>query len=196
MTSSDFMPLSLDSLQNASAYAAAKSNSSTPTVEELESMGYTVADSDNAMGLDFEDFLQLMVQQLQNQTIDSAADTSDMLNQMVQMSVVQMMSTVQTSLENLTAASTMTYAASLVGKTVTVGTYDEEGNIQEIVGTVEGTGSYQNTPVIFVNGEMYPLSNIMAVGTLPEIPDEGAGGETGAGEGGQETPETPETSAV
>lgn len=103
---------------------------------------------------------------------------------------LNVMSKVQTSLDNLTTASTMTYAASLVGKTVTVGSYDEEGNIQEIVGTVDGTGSYQNTPVIFVKGEMYPLSSIMAVGTLPEVPDTGAGGETDAGsEGTQETPE-------
>ena len=108
MTTSDFMPLSLDTLRTASANSAAKTNSSTPTAEELEKWGYTVADTDNALGLDFTDFLQLMVQQLQNQTIDNAADTSDMLNQMVQMSVVQMMSTVQTSLDNLTAASTMT----------------------------------------------------------------------------------------
>ena len=165
MTSSDFMPLSLDTLQTAGTYAAAKSSS--PTVDEVESWGYTVNDSDDAFGLDFTDFLQLMVQQLQNQTIDNAADTSDMLNQMVQMSVVQMMSKVQTSLDNLTTASTMTYAASL-----------------------DGTGSYQNTPVIFVKGEMYPLSSIMAVGTLPEVPDTGAGGETDAGsEGTQETPE-------
>ena len=80
------------------------------------------------MGLDFSDFMQLMIVQLQNQTIDNATDTSDMLNQLVQMSVVQMLSTVQTSIENLTDASTMSYAASLVGKTVTVGRYDEEGN--------------------------------------------------------------------
>ena len=39
-----------------------------------------------------------MVQQLQNQTMDNATDTSDMLNQLVQMSVVEMM-TVQTSID-------------------------------------------------------------------------------------------------
>lgn len=191
MASSDFMPLSLDTFQTSGAYAA-KNTSSTPTTEELQSWGYTVSDSDNAIGLDFTDFLQLMVQQLQNQTIDNTADTSDMLNQMVQMSMVQMMSSVQSSLEDLTAASTMTYAASLVGKTVTVGSYDENGKIQEIVGTVEATGTYQNSPVIFVNGEMYPLNSIMAVGTLPEIPEQSAGAETG-GEGSQETAETPAT---
>lgn len=197
MESSDFMPMSLDTFQNASRYAAAKSNGNL-TVEEVEELGYTVKD-DNDFGLDFTDYLNLMVQQLQNQTIDNTADTSDMLNQMVQMSVVQMMSTVQSSLENLTAATTMSYAASLVGKTVTVGVYNDKGEIEEVVGTVQGTGTYQDIPVIFINDEMYPLNSIMAVGTLPEIPDEGEGGEggdggetggTGGTEGGdQETPE-------
>ena len=198
MSTSGITPLSLDTFQTSGTYAAAKT-SSTPTVEELESMGYTVADPDDAFGLDFTDFLQLMVQQLQNQTIDSAADTSDMLNQMVQMSVVQMMSQVQTSLDNLSATNTMTYAASLVGKTVTVGSYDEEGQLEQIVGTVEGTGTYQNIPVIFVNGEMYALNSIMAVGTLPEVPPEEGEGEGTEGEGqeGEQTgEEQPETQAV
>lgn len=187
---SSFMPISLDTMQTASPYAATAKSSSSPTVDEVESMGYTVTDPDDAIGLDFTDFLQLMVSQLQNQTIDSAADTSDMLNQMVQMSVVQMMSKVQTSLDTLTSASTMTYAASLVGKTVTVGSYDDDGNLKEIEGTVEGTGTYQSTPVIFVDGEMYPLSNIMAVGTLPKAPDTGESGQEGEGSqegGGQDT---------
>lgn len=193
MSSTDFMPMSLDTLQTANPYAATKS-SGTTTKEEVEAMGYTVADEDDAFGLDFNDFLQLMVQQLQNQTIDNTADTSDMLNQMVQMSMVQMMTKVQTSLEDLTTANTMTYAASLVGKTVTVGVYDEEGNIQEVVGEVTGTGTYQNTPVIFVNDEMYALNSIMAVGTLPKVPDEG--GEGGTTEGGstdstEQVPEEP-----
>ncbi|WP_297196453.1 flagellar hook capping FlgD N-terminal domain-containing protein [uncultured Flavonifractor sp.] len=197
MESSDFMPMSLDTFQNVNSYAAAKSGGNL-TVEEVEDLGYTVKD-DNDFGLDFTDYLNLMVQQLQNQTIDNTADTSDMLNQMVQMSVVQMMNTVQTGLENLTAATTMSYAASLVGKTVTVGVYNEEGKIEEVVGTVQGTGTYENVPVIFIDDEMYPLNSIMAVGTLPEIPEEGEGGEGGEGgetggtggtEGGdQETPE-------
>lgn len=191
------MPMSLDTFQNVNSYAAAKSGGNL-TVEEVEDLGYTVKD-DNDFGLDFTDYLNLMVQQLQNQTIDNTADTSDMLNQMVQMSVVQMMNTVQTGLENLTAATTMSYAASLVGKTVTVGVYNEEGKIEEVVGTVQGTGTYENVPVIFIDDEMYPLNSIMAVGTLPEIPEEGEGGEGGEGgetggtggtEGGdQETPE-------
>ena len=181
------MPLSLDTRYAASTYAADSTNA-TMSKEELEKLGYTVSDPSEDLGLDFTDFLQLMVAQLQNQTIDSAADTSDMMNQLVQMSVVQMMSSVKTSLDNLTDASTLTYAASLVGKTVTVGAYDDNGNVQEIVGTVTGTGTYQDTQVIFVNDQMYPLSSIMAVGTLPAVSDTGdSSGDSQTGENGGNT---------
>ncbi|HIY73729.1 MAG TPA: flagellar hook capping protein [Candidatus Intestinimonas merdavium] len=182
--SSDFMPMALDSLSSqASAYASSKTGS-TYTEEELRRMGINLVDPEDS-GLQFEDFLQLMVSQLQNQTIDNTADTSDMLNQLVQMSTVEMLVSVQESLEALVSANTLNYAASLVGKTVTVGQYDENGNIQEIVGTVTGTGTYQGTSVIFVDGEMYALNDIMAVGTLPSLPEQpGEGGESG--EGGNE----------
>ena len=189
------MQLGLESLSAGSAYAAQKSSSGS-TVAELEKQGYTISNPDEDLGLDFTDFLQLMVAQLQNQTIDNATDTTDMLNQLVQMSVVSMMSSVKTSLDTLTVSTTMTYAASLVGKTVTVGAYNEDGELEEIVGEVTGTGTYQGTQVIFVNGEMYPLSSIMAVGELPEVPEEpgeggdgGEGGGTGEGGEGETTPE-------
>lgn len=168
MSSDYFTPMSLETLAAGSAGLYAQKSGSL-TVDELESMGIEVNQPGEDIGLDFTEYLQLMVQQLQNQTIDNTTDTSDMLNQLVQMSVVQMMTTVQESLESLVDASTLNYAASLVGKEVTVGRYDDEGNLEEVVGQVTGTGTYQGTPVIFVNGEMYALNSIMAVGRLPEI---------------------------
>lgn len=178
------MQLGLESLSASKAYSTQKSDST--TVDDLLKEGYTISDPNEDLGLDFSDFLQLMVAQLQNQTIDNATDTTDMLNQLVQMSVVSMMSSVKTSLDTLTVSTTMTYAASLVGKTVTVGVYNDEGELEEVVGEVTGTGTYQGTQVIFINGEMYPLSSIMAVGELPELPEEpGEGGDSGeGGEGG------------
>ena len=172
--SSDFMPQALDSLlasQRASVYGSSKTGSSDNSWME----DYEIHQKGEDMGLDFTDYLQLMVQQLQNQTMDNTTDTSDMLNQLVQMS----------------DANTLTYAASLVGKTVTVGEYGEDGKLQEVVGTVTGTGTYQGVPVIFVDGEMYALSDIMAVGTLPDIPETPDEPEGGSGEGGDtQTPET------
>lgn len=191
MSSDYFTPMSLETLAAGSAGLYAQKSGSL-TVDELESMGIEVNQPGEDIGLDFTEYLQLMVQQLQNQTIDNTTDTSDMLNQLVQMSVVQMMTTVQESLESLVDASTLNYAASLVGKEVTVGRYDDEGNLEEVVGQVTGTGTYQGTPVIFVNGEMYALNSIMAVGRLPEIAETP---ETPAEDGGQ-TDSTEEVRSV
>ncbi len=167
----EFMPMTLTGLSAQSRAQNAKTNAT--DYSDLEKLGINIKDEDDQFGLNFEDFLQLMVQQLQNQTMDNTADTGEMLNQMVQMSTVQMLSSVQDSMEALINASSLSYAASLVGKTVTVGKLDDEGNLQEVVGKVTGTGTYQGAFVIFLDdNEMYYLNDIMAVGTLPDLPEE------------------------
>lgn len=177
--SNDFMPMSLNSLNT--AYST---KTTSPSISDLERQGINVIEQGKDTGLQFEDFLQLMVQQLQNQTMDNTADTSEMLNQLVQMSTVEMLSTVKDGLEALVNASTLNYAASLVGKTVTVGRRDDEGKLEEVVGAVTGTGTYQGMSVIFVDGKMYALNDIMAIGELPKKPE--APGE-GGDENGQKT---------
>ena len=119
--------------------------------------------------LSFEDMLQLMIAQFQNQTIDNQADTNDMMNQLVSMSTMQAMNEMTDQMKELTLANVMSYAASLVGQEVTLGVgYDEKGNIIEKVGTVEAMGTYNGQTVIFVDGKSYYLSSIMAVGRLPD----------------------------
>lgn len=113
--------------------------------------------------LDMTDFLSLMVAMFQNQDIDNAASTSDMMNQMVQMSVVQAITDISTLINDST---TLTYAASLVGKEVTIGQY-VGGELQELVGTVTGTGTLNGQQVIFLGDKSYYLSDIMAIGRLP-----------------------------
>lgn len=146
----------------------------------------SVKKGSDSFGLDMTDFLKMMVAQFQNQDPENAADTSDMLNQMVQMSMIQ-------AIADITDAVSLSYSASLVGKEVTVGTFDSEGKLQEVVGTVTGTGSYNGSPVIYVDGQMYSMSSIMAVGRLPstepaqpeqpeqpDVTEPGGTGETGA----------------
>ena len=109
-----------------------------------------------------------MVTQLQNQTIDNTADTNDMMNQIIQMTVMQAITEMSTKVEDLTEANILSYAASLVGQTVTLPGYDKEGKlIGEKEGVVTGTGLYNGQRVIFVDGETYLLNQIMAVGKLP-----------------------------
>ena len=156
-------------------------------IAALTSMQSTssVKKNSDSFGLDMTDFLKMIVAQFQNQDPENAADTSDMLNQMVQMSMIQ-------AIADITDAVSLSYSASLVGKEVTVGTFDSEGKLQEVVGTVTGTGSYNGDPVIYVDGQMYSMSSIMAVGRLPstepaqpeqpeqpDVTEPGGTGETG-----------------
>lgn len=116
--------------------------------------------------LDMTDFLTLMVAGFKNQDMENPASTSDMMNQLVQMSVV----TAINNMNSLVSESTvMTYAASLVGKTVTVGKYVAgQKGLQEIEGVVTGTGTLNGKQVIFLGEDSYYLTDIMAVGKLPE----------------------------
>ena len=63
--------------------------------------------------LDMTDFLTLMVAGFKNQDMENPASTSDMMNQLVQMSVVTAINNINSLISESTV---MTYAASLVGK--------------------------------------------------------------------------------
>ncbi len=137
--------------------------------------------------LDMQDFLQLMVVQLQNQTIDNAMDTSEMMSQMVQMQMVS-------AITNMTETSIMSYASSLVGKVVTIGLVQGD-SLEEREVVVIGTGMSNGQQVIFGkdgkgNVETYSLNQIMAVGQLPplegeEVPGGGDGEDGGKVDGGE-----------
>ena len=113
-----------------------------PTInrtEEKEKLEQKLKDKGT---LDFTDMLGLMVAQFQNQTIDNQASTSDMMNQLVQMSSMQAMTEMSSQMKELTLANVMAYSASLVGQTVTIGVYGDDGKLTTFEGVVEGTGTY------------------------------------------------------
>lgn len=109
-----------------------------------------------------EDFMTLIMAQFQNQDIMNPASTDDFLNQMIQMMTIQTMT-------NMNDISTISYAASLVGKEVTIGVPGKKG-LEEIVGVVTGTGMMNGQQIIIVNGKEYGLNQILAIGKLPENP--------------------------
>ena len=123
--------------------------------------------------LNMQDFLNLMIVQLQNQTIDDSMDTSEMMNQMVQMQMISAVS-------NMTETNIMSYAGSLVGKVVTIGIVN--GNdLEEREIVVMGTGVLNGQQVIFgSDGEAYALNQIMAIGRLPN--EDGSYGPTQPGD--------------
>ena len=167
-----------------------------PEVEKVKSQfrAKTVErDSDEANNtLSFQDMLLLMVTQLQNQTIDNTADTNDMMNQIIQMTVMQAITDMKTQVDDLTEANIMSYSASLVGQTVTMGIVNQKGElVDEKVGVITATGTYNGQRVVYMGDQYYPINQILAVGTLPpkrgedgnetETPDETPGDDSNEG---------------
>ena len=159
-----------------------------PTVNRWKDKEQLEKESKDKSQLSFTDMLGLMVTQFQNQSIDNQASTTDMMNQLVQMTTMQAMTALTTKMDEVALANVMSYSASLVGKEVTVGVWNEQtGKLEEIVGVVKGSGTYDGQQVIYLdNGKGYFLSDIMAVGTLPPKTEK-------PGEEGDKTEGTPGT---
>ena len=126
--------------------------------------------------LTMTEFYKLMAAQMQYQDPDNPMDTSELMAQMVQSKMI-------TAIAQMTSISTTTYATSMLGTEVTVAEVDEKG---------VGTGEYTkgkvtgvvlgDNPIIYVDGKLYSLSQIMSVGDV-KLPGEGEEGE-GDGESG------------
>ena len=137
-----------------------------PSVRGNAAAGVTIKKKGENMDLNMQDFLMLMIAEMTNQGIDSSMDTSEMVNQMVQMQMV-------TAIANMNELSVMSYASSMVGKVVTIGILNGD-TLEEREVQVIGTGLSNGQQVIFGKDgtgkvETYALNQIMAVGHLPPI---------------------------
>ncbi|MCM1327896.1 MAG: hypothetical protein NC253_00510 [Ruminococcus sp.] len=103
--------------------------------------------------LDFDGYLQLLVAQMSNQDFNDPMSDSDLLNQMAQYSMLE-------GIKDMTQQTAISYAASLVGKTVTVsdGTYYHTGVINSIA--VE-----DGKPSIMVDGQAFKSGDITDIVT-------------------------------
>lgn len=107
--------------------------------------------------LNMDDFLKLMVAQLQNQDMNNATDNTEFMAQMAQFSMVQ-------ALTELKELNQTTYSISLIGKEVSVATTKSDGTLKVEKGTVEGVNLYNGDAQIVMGGVTYPMSSIMEVG--------------------------------
>lgn len=113
----------------------------------------------SSTSLSMTDFYELLAAQLKYQDMDNPADMSEMMNMMVQSQMIE-------AITNMAYTNTTSYAASLVGKEVTVADTDADGAYTgDVVGTVTGVVLGDN-PVVMVDGKSYSLSQIMAVGSV------------------------------
>jgi flagellar basal-body rod modification protein FlgD len=106
--------------------------------------------------LNQNDFLQLLVSQMENQDPLNPESNTDMAAQMAQFTSLQQSSAMSGSLS-------MMQANSLVGSTVTV----QVGSNNSASGVVSGVDMSTGSPQIVINGAEYSLSQVLAVVPTP-----------------------------
>jgi len=125
------------------------------------STGITATPKTTGAGsLTSNDFMNLMLKQLQNQDPLNPTDSNALLQQISQISTLQSNQTLQTSLTNMTLQQTIGSAGNLIGKTVQG--IDANGN--SATGAVTAV-QVQNQQVYLGldNGSVLPMSNVTAI---------------------------------
>ena len=109
----------------------------------------------NELGKD--DFLKLLITQLQNQDPTDPMENQDFIAQMAQFSSLEQMTNMSTSFSKMASFISSQEAASTLGKTVELNVGDTTTS-----GIVEGATRGEN-PQILVNGMYYTLDKIAAI---------------------------------
>ena len=109
----------------------------------------------NELGKD--DFLKLLITQLQNQDPTSPMENTEFISQMAQFSSLEQMTNMSSSFAKMAAFINSSEAAATLGKTVELDIGDTS-----VQGVVEGATRGEN-PQILVNGMYYSMDKIKAV---------------------------------
>lgn len=103
-----------------------------------------------------EDFLLLLVTQMQYQDPLEPTDNTEYVAQLAQFSELEQM-------ENLNNTTVNTSAYSLVGKTVKIEQTSSSGQVTEVQGTVDKVTIQNNKAYVQVNGDLYSYDDISEV---------------------------------
>ena len=124
-----------------------------------QSASATESTSTPSKTLDKDTFLKLLVAQLSNQDPSSPMDTSDMMAQTTQLSMMESLSEIQASAREQFALQMRMASADLVGKQVTW--TDADGAKQ--TGVVESVDYSATVPVLQVGDTKLPLDSVAGI---------------------------------
>lgn len=151
------------------------------TTDPYAGLTYTAANTDKNT-LSITSYIQLLAVQLQNQDLTDPMDSNDMMGQLTQMAMVQSLSSMTEALDNSVAMDTTTYAASLIGKGVTVAVTDSNNVygtpivVGSKYGVVESVNLSGDTLTFRLKGDTtdYPLAYLMGIGDITSESEEAA----------------------
>lgn len=121
--------------------------------------GGTAAPNGNT--LTQNDFLNLLVAQMQYQDPTNPVSDTDFASQMAQFSSLTAINNLSTSMGQFSQFSQMSAGAGLIGATVTTSATDSSGNL--INGQVTAVTANNSTVSVVVNGQAVPLSDITGI---------------------------------
>jgi flagellar basal-body rod modification protein FlgD len=109
-----------------------------------------------------DDFLQLLVAELKNQSPDSPADTSQMMSQEAQFSELNAVMAMSKSITSMLNSQQSAQAASMIGKSITA-TNPNGGD--PITGVVTGTKLGTDGPTLLIGNKEVALDTVEGVDT-------------------------------
>lgn len=128
---------------------------------------YVDKDKSGFNGLSSEDFMKLLITQLQNQDPSSPMDSDQLLNQISQMRTLQANLELEKSLKELAAGQQLSTlgqqlssATSLIGKNVTAVVGDDK---TEVIGQVESVVVKDGSTLLRINSQEIPLTSVTKV---------------------------------
>lgn len=108
------------------------------------------ATTQSTSGLGKDDFLKILVAQLQNQDPTQPMDDTQFISQMAQFSSLEQM-------QQLNATYSYSQAYSLLGKNVSAQVTDSNGLPKTVSGTVSGVTTVSGVPYLNVNGDLLSM---------------------------------------
>jgi flagellar basal-body rod modification protein FlgD len=111
-------------------------------------------------GIGSDQFLQLLVAQLQNQDPLDPVSDKDFINQLATLNTVQGLSDLNASFAQMLKLSQLTQGADLIGKTVQ---YTPADGGAAVSGTVDSVNAQNGQFVVTIGGEQVALDQIQSV---------------------------------
>jgi flagellar basal-body rod modification protein FlgD len=128
------------------------------TKTEVDSFNKSIkAGKAGQSGLDRDDFLKLLITQLQHQDPTSPVEDKDFIAQMAQFSSLEQMTNMSTGFQKLSGLLASTEASGVLGKTVEL--HDGDNLVHGVVDKV----MRGDNPLVSVNGAVYDFSQIESV---------------------------------
>lgn len=117
--------------------------------------------STTKVSTDEEDFMTLLLAQLQHQDPLNPMDSSEMMSQLAQLNSLTALNSIKESLAELNKSQRMSYASSLIGKTVAYP--DPDDNTKYLTGLVESTTTDTTGTYVQVDGQDVEVTTIAGV---------------------------------